>query len=201
MKRMLCLFAALCLSLCLTGSGAVMESDGTNEDQTEHEEVIPMDEDLVEYEEIETTPIDEALGENLAELDDPEKTLDSLYRVLNLAYYLQNGPMRSKYPAPSIEECILYMDILGIDYSDRFDGTGTAFEEDGTRVYVTVGFSLPGEIEIRFYKPGILLADDASDEEVDAAYEKVREGRFIEHVQIEISKFRYPSFVLCDFRK
>ena len=57
------------------------------------------------------------------------------------------------------------------------------------------------KIEIRFYKPGILLADDASDEEVDAAYEKVREGRFIERVQIEVSKFRYPSFVLCDFRK
>ena len=30
-----------------------------------------MDEDLVEYEEIETTPMDEALSEDLAELDNP----------------------------------------------------------------------------------------------------------------------------------
>ena len=93
------------------------------------------------------------------------------------------------------------MDILGIDYSDRFEGTGTAFEEDGTRVYVTVGFSLAGEIEIDFYKPGILLADDASDAEVDAAYEKIREERFIESVQIIVGKFKFPNFVLCDFRE
>ena len=188
MKHKMLWCIALCLMLCLACPALAMESDG-------------MDDDEVEFEEIEGTPMDEALTENLAELDNPEKTLDSLYRVLNLAYYLQNGPMRSKYPAPSIEECILYMDILGIDYSDRTEGTGVAFEEDGNRVYVTVGFSLAGEIEIDFYKPGILLADDASDAEVDAAYEKIREERFIDSVQIIVGKFKFPNFVLCDFRE
>lgn len=61
MKRMLYLLAALCLALCLIGSGDGMASG-------------EMDEEQVEFEEIETTPIDEALGENLAELEDPEKT-------------------------------------------------------------------------------------------------------------------------------
>ena len=62
MKHKMLWCIALCLMLCLACPALAMESDG-------------MDDDEVEFEEIEGTPMDEALTENLAELDNPEKPL------------------------------------------------------------------------------------------------------------------------------